>query len=167
MLELLASYCSVADAKELARTLEPVSTLVEANALINQTSAAHALMAKQGAPSFGGIKNVRSSLSRAAAGSMPAVIARTRSRAAILFAFFIYPFSFGSPDAARDFQRRVDSTTVYANASTCFTDGAEFGMAADLGSSTDKAGPRGAIGPEAFTGLKYVATGDGQTRGGA
>lgn len=73
----------------------------------------------------------------------------------------------GSPDAARDFQRRVDSTTVYANASTCFTDGAEFGMAADLGISTDKAGPRGAIGPEAFTGLKYVATGDGQTRGGA
>ena len=57
VLELLASYCSVADAKELARTLEPVSTLVEANALINQTSAAHALMAKQGAPSFGGIKN--------------------------------------------------------------------------------------------------------------
>ena len=72
VLELLASYCSVADAKELARTLEPVSTLVEANALINQTSAAHALMAKQGAPSFGGIKNVRSSLSRAARVVFPA-----------------------------------------------------------------------------------------------
>ena len=70
VLEMLASYCSVSDAKELARSLEPASVLYEAAALLNQTSAAHQLMARYGAPSFGAIKNVHSSLSRAAAGGM-------------------------------------------------------------------------------------------------
>ena len=67
---MLASYCSVADAKELARSVEPVNVLYEAAALINQTSAAHQLMARYGSPSFGAIKNVHSALSRAAAGGM-------------------------------------------------------------------------------------------------
>ena len=70
VLEMLASYCTVADAKELARSLEPASTLYDASALVNQTSAAHALMAKYGAPSFGALKNVHSALSRAAAGGV-------------------------------------------------------------------------------------------------
>ncbi len=70
VLELLASYCSVADAKALARSLEPANVLYEAAALVNQTSAAYVLMARYGAPSFGAVKNVNSALSRAAAGGM-------------------------------------------------------------------------------------------------
>lgn len=70
VLAMLASYASVADAKEMAASLEPARTLYDASALINQTSAAHAMMAKHGAPSFGAIKNVHSSLSRAAAGGV-------------------------------------------------------------------------------------------------
>ena len=79
VLELLASYCSVADAKALARSLEPARALYEAAALVNQTSAAYVLMARYGAPSFGAIKNVNSALSRAADGNPVDVNFESRS----------------------------------------------------------------------------------------
>ena len=73
----------------------------------------------------------------------------------------------GCPDAAARFQRLVDSATVCVNASTTFTDGSDFGMGAEIGLSTGKLDPRGAIGLTGLTSLKYVVRGDGQTRRGA
>ena len=65
--------------------------------------------------------------------------------------------------AAR-FLRDVDSATVYHNASTRFTDGAEFGMGAEIGISTDKLHARGPMGLEELTTYKYVVSGDGVVR---
>ncbi|MCH5197499.1 MAG: endonuclease MutS2 [Oscillospiraceae bacterium] len=70
ILKMLSDCASIPDAKELALSLEPVSMLYDANALINQTNAAYVLMAKYGSPSFGAVKNVNSALSRGAAGGM-------------------------------------------------------------------------------------------------
>lgn len=70
-----------------------------------------------------------------------------------------------SPDAARAFQRGVDSAIVFVNASTTFADGEQFGMGALVGISTGKVGPRGEIGIEGLTSLKYLVHGTGQTRG--
>ena len=69
-------------------------------------------------------------------------------------------------DAARaaEFLRDVDSATVYHNASTRFTDGAEFGMGAEIGISTDKLHARGPMGLEELTTYKYQITGDGAIR---
>ena len=72
----------------------------------------------------------------------------------------------GSETAKQLFFSGVDSAVVYANASTCFTNGSEFGMGADIGISTDKLDVRGPIGLEALTSLKFVVRGAGQTRGG-
>ncbi len=66
----------------------------------------------------------------------------------------------------RQFMREVDSATVYANAATCFTDGGEYGMGAEIGISTDKLNVRGPIGLEDLTTTKYLVLGSGQTRGG-
>jgi glutamate-5-semialdehyde dehydrogenase len=66
---------------------------------------------------------------------------------------------------ARAFLAGVDSATVYVNASTRFTDGAEFGMGAEIGISTDKLHARGPMGLEELTSYKYVIHGDGQVRG--
>ena len=63
------------------------------------------------------------------------------------------------------FMREVDSAAVYSNASTCFSDGGEFGMGAEIGLSTDKLNARGPIGLEDLTSMKYLVRGDGQTRG--
>lgn len=62
------------------------------------------------------------------------------------------------------FQRDVDSAVVYANASTRFTDGGEFGMGAEIGICTDKLHARGPMGLEELTTYKYIVTGSGQIR---
>ena len=65
---------------------------------------------------------------------------------------------------AKQFLHDVDSATVYWNASTRFTDGAEFGMGAEIGISTDKIGARGPMGLEELTSYKWVGIGTGQIR---
>ncbi len=69
-------------------------------------------------------------------------------------------------DAAKAaaFLRDVDSAAVYHNVSTRFTDGAEFGMGAEIGISTDKLHARGPMGLEELTTYKYQITGEGITR---
>ena len=66
--------------------------------------------------------------------------------------------------AARSFLDRVDSSCVFHNVSTRFSDGFEFGMGAEIGISTDKLHARGPMGLEELTSYKYVVTGDGQLR---
>ena len=65
---------------------------------------------------------------------------------------------------AAEFLRDVDSAAVYHNVSTRFTDGAEFGMGAEIGISTDKLHARGPLGLEELTTYKYRVTGDGVIR---
>jgi glutamate-5-semialdehyde dehydrogenase len=66
--------------------------------------------------------------------------------------------------SADEFCQRVDAACVYANASTRFTDGGEFGFGAELGISTQKFHARGPMGLEALTTIKYRITGQGQIR---
>lgn len=66
--------------------------------------------------------------------------------------------------AGKAFLAQVDSSSVYVNASTRFTDGAEFGMGAEIGISTDKLHARGPMGLEELTTYKFVIEGSGQTR---
>ena len=66
--------------------------------------------------------------------------------------------------AARRFMAEVDSSAVYWNASTRFTDGGEFGMGAEIGISTDKIGARGPMGLEELTTYKWLGFGTGQIR---
>lgn len=68
-------------------------------------------------------------------------------------------------DAARRFQAEVDAACVYWNAPTSFTDGAQFGLGAEIGISTQKLGPRGPMGLEELTTYKWFIDGDGQVRG--
>jgi glutamate-5-semialdehyde dehydrogenase len=67
-------------------------------------------------------------------------------------------------EAARRFLDEVDAAAVYANASTRFTDGAEFGLGAEIGISTQKLHARGPMGLTALTSTKFVAMGNGQIR---
>jgi len=69
-----------------------------------------------------------------------------------------------SEEAAERFSAGVDAAAVYANASTRFTDGFEFGMGAEIGNSTQKLHARGPIGLRELTTYKYVVRGDGQVR---
>lgn len=63
------------------------------------------------------------------------------------------------------FQQGVDAAAVYANASTRFTDGGEFGLGAEIGISTQKLHVRGPFALEALTSTKYLIDGEGQVRG--
>lgn len=67
-------------------------------------------------------------------------------------------------DTAAHFQKMVDAACVYVNAPTCFTDGAQFGMGAEIGISTQKLGPRGPMALEEMTTYKWLINGDGQIR---
>jgi len=71
-----------------------------------------------------------------------------------------------SAASAEKFLSEVDSATVYWNASTRFTDGAEFGFGAEIGISTDKLHARGPMALEELTTYKYIIRGDGQVREG-
>ncbi|MBR2100411.1 MAG: glutamate-5-semialdehyde dehydrogenase [Eubacterium sp.] len=65
---------------------------------------------------------------------------------------------------AAKFMQCIDSSSVYVNASTRFTDGGEFGLGAEIGISTQKLHARGPMGIEQLTSTKYLIYGDGQTR---
>ena len=65
-------------------------------------------------------------------------------------------------EAARTFQTMVDAACVYVNAPTSFTDGAQFGLGAEIGISTQKLGPRGPMALEEITTYKWLIDGDGQ-----
>ena len=65
---------------------------------------------------------------------------------------------------ARQFQAHVDAACVYWNAPTSFTDGAQFGLGAEIGISTQKLGPRGPMALEEITTYKWLIEGEGQTR---
>ncbi|MCR5437917.1 glutamate-5-semialdehyde dehydrogenase [Selenomonas sp. WCT3] len=65
---------------------------------------------------------------------------------------------------AHRFQREVDASAVYVNASTRFTDGFEFGFGAEIGISTQKLHARGPMGLEELTSMKYLIYGEGQVR---
>ncbi|RFM27520.1 glutamate-5-semialdehyde dehydrogenase [Deminuibacter soli] len=62
------------------------------------------------------------------------------------------------------FLRAVDAAAVYANASTAFTDGAQFGLGAEIGISTQKLHARGPMALQALTSYKWIVVGDGQVR---
>jgi len=62
------------------------------------------------------------------------------------------------------FLNQVDAAAVYANASTAFTDGAQFGLGAEIGISTQKLHARGPMALEELTSYKWIVTGDGQIR---
>lgn len=66
---------------------------------------------------------------------------------------------------ATAFQQAVDAACVYVNAPTSFTDGAQFGLGAEIGISTQKLGARGPMGLEEITTTKWLITGSGQVRG--
>jgi glutamate-5-semialdehyde dehydrogenase len=66
--------------------------------------------------------------------------------------------------AAEYFLQHVDAAAVYVNASTRYTDGAEFGMGAEMGISNQKLHARGPIGLRELTTTKYLIYGNGQIR---
>lgn len=67
-------------------------------------------------------------------------------------------------DAARMFTAQVDSSSVYWNASTRFTDGGQFGLGCEMGISTQRLHARGPMGLEELCTYKYIIRGNGQTR---
>ena len=70
-----------------------------------------------------------------------------------------------SDEAAQDaFLAQVDAAAVYANASTAFTDGGQFGLGAEIGISTQKMHARGPMGLTELTSSKYIIYGSGQVR---
>ena len=70
----------------------------------------------------------------------------------------------GDESVAKRFQVEVDSSTIFWNASTRFADGAQFGMGAEIGISTDKIGARGPMGLEELTSYKWLGVADGLIR---
>ena len=68
------------------------------------------------------------------------------------------------PDIIEQFLNRVDAAAVYANTSTAYTDGAQFGMGAEIGISTQKLHARGPMALPELTSYKWVVRGSGQVR---
>jgi glutamate-5-semialdehyde dehydrogenase len=71
-----------------------------------------------------------------------------------------------NPENTARFIQAVDAAAVYVNASTAFTDGAEFGLGAEIGISTQKLHARGPMGLDALVSYKWIVRGNGQTRQG-
>jgi glutamate-5-semialdehyde dehydrogenase len=69
-----------------------------------------------------------------------------------------------NPQHIEDFLNKVDAAAVYVNASTAFTDGAQFGLGAEIGISTQKLHARGPMGLKELTSYKWIVKGDGQVR---
>jgi glutamate-5-semialdehyde dehydrogenase len=69
-----------------------------------------------------------------------------------------------APETLNYFLKNVDAAVVYANASTAFTDGAQFGMGAEIGISTQKLHARGPMALQELTSYKWLVKGDGQVR---
>ncbi len=69
-----------------------------------------------------------------------------------------------SIERSRQFVRQVDSSSVMVNAATCFADGAQYGLGAEIGISTNKMHVRGPVGALGLTTEKYVVTGTGTIR---
>ena len=67
-------------------------------------------------------------------------------------------------EAKNLFLRKVDSSSVMHNLPTCFADGFEYGLGAEVGISTDKLHARGPVGLEGLTSEKYIVEGNGQLR---
>ncbi|MBN2261875.1 MAG: gamma-glutamyl-phosphate reductase, partial [Prolixibacteraceae bacterium] len=62
------------------------------------------------------------------------------------------------------FRKMVDASSVYSNTSTAYTDGAQFGLGAEIGISTQKLHARGPMALEELTSYKYIIEGNGQIR---
>jgi glutamate-5-semialdehyde dehydrogenase len=62
------------------------------------------------------------------------------------------------------FQKMIDASSVYSNTSTAFTDGAQFGLGAEIGISTQKLHARGPMALEELTSYKWIIEGEGQVR---
>ncbi len=69
-----------------------------------------------------------------------------------------------SDENIQKFRKMVDASSVYSNVSTAFTDGAQFGMGAEIGISTQKLHARGPMALEELTSYKWIVEGDGQVR---
>ncbi|KAF0238808.1 MAG: glutamate-5-semialdehyde [Prolixibacteraceae bacterium] len=69
-----------------------------------------------------------------------------------------------STDNIQKFRKMVDAAAVYSNVSTAFTDGAQFGLGAEIGISTQKLHARGPMALEELTSYKWIVEGDGQVR---
>ena len=68
------------------------------------------------------------------------------------------------PAAAETFVNAVDAACCYINTSTAFTDGAQFGLGAEIGISTQKLHARGPMALKELTSYKWIVTSDGATR---
>lgn len=69
-----------------------------------------------------------------------------------------------SAENIQKFRKMVDASSVYSNVSTAFTDGAQFGLGAEIGISTQKLHARGPMALEELTSYKWIVEGDGQVR---